>query len=178
MKNLPIETDRLILREFREEDASALFELESNPLVLKYLKVEPLKKFEEIFTIIERVQKQYRDNDIGRWIMEEKSTGAVMGWTGLKLEPMETNGYSNYIDLGYRLNPNYWGLGYATESAKASVKYGFEVMNYPIIYGAADVENIGSNRVLQKAGLNFVESFDYEGIQHNWYELKSEDYGL
>ncbi len=159
------------MREFREEDAEALFEMESDPIVLTYLEVEPLKKLDEIYPIIERVQKQYEDNGTGRWVMIEKSSGELMGWTGLKLEPLETNGFTNYYDLGYRMIPRYWGKGYATESALASVDYGFNELNLEKINGGADVKNIASNRVLQKAGLELVEVFDHWNRPHNWYEL-------
>jgi RimJ/RimL family protein N-acetyltransferase len=171
-----IETPRLIMREFREEDAEGLFKMESDPLVLKYLEVEPLQKLDDIYPIIERVQKQYEDNGIGRWVMIEKQSGELMGWTGLKLEPMETNGYTNYYDLGYRMIPRYWGKGYATESALASVDYGFKELHLDKINGAADVKNIASNRVLQKTGLQLIEAFDYQGIPHHWYELKKEEW--
>jgi ribosomal-protein-alanine N-acetyltransferase len=166
MKSLPLETERLILREFREEDAQALFEMESNPLVLKYLFKEPLRKLEEIYPIIEKVQRQYLENGYGRLIMIEKESGKLMGWTGLKLETQETNGFRNYIDLGYRMKPEFLGKDFATESALASINYGFEVLKAKSIYGAAHVENIASNKVLQNVGLSFVNCFVYEGKKH------------
>ena len=99
-----------------------------------------------------------------------------MGWSGLKLEDKPTNGYVNYIDVGYRLRREFWGQGIATESAIASLNYGFEILNYDVIYGAAEVENIGSNRVLKKIGLSFKEEFDYEGTPCNWYGLKKSEW--
>jgi len=168
---IKIETPRLIMREFREEDAEALFEMESDVRVLTYLGMEPLKELHEIYPIIARVQKQYTDNGIGRWMMIEKSSGEAMGWTGLKLEPLETNGHSNYYDLGYRMIPRFWGKGYASESAIASVEFGFNDLLLERINGAADAENIASNRVLQKSGLKFIETFDYRNKPHHWYEM-------
>ena len=50
-------------------------------------------------------------------------------------------------------------------------------MNYDIIYGAADVQNTGSNKILKKIGLQFVNQFDFKGIPINWYELKNVNYG-
>ena len=50
-------------------------------------------------------------------------------------------------------------------------------MNYNIIYGAADIGNIASNKVLQKIGLNFVNEFAFKNVKCNWYELKNNDYG-
>ena len=50
-------------------------------------------------------------------------------------------------------------------------------MNYDIIYGAAEIENIGSNKILQKIGLQFVNEFDFKDVKANWYELKKSNYG-
>lgn len=171
MQGLPIVTERLLLREFRMVDAESLFEMESDPEVLTYLMKAPLKELQEIIPYIEGVQKQYQENGIGRWVMIEKQSGEIIGWTGLKLETLETNGFTNYIDLGYRMKPKFWGKGYATESSLVSVKYGFDILGVEKICGAAHVDNIASNKVLQKAGLKFINRFEYETEPHNWYEL-------
>ena len=104
--------------------------------------------------------------------MIEKKSGEIIGWTGLKLESKETNGFKNYIDLGYRMKPKFWGKGYATESAMAAVRYGFDILGVDKINGAAHADNIASNKVLQKAGLKFINRFEYEAEPHNWYEIK------
>ena len=87
-----------------------------------------------------------------------------------KGEKEALNGHQNFIDIGYRLIPKYWKKG-----------YGFNTMNYNVIYAAADVENIGSNKILQKIGLQFVNDFEYnfkqKKIKVNWYELKKENFG-
>ncbi|HFC00177.1 MAG TPA: N-acetyltransferase [Phaeodactylibacter sp.] len=74
--------------------------------------------------------------------------------------------------MGYRLKRNYWGKGIATETAIASLKYGFEEMNLDAIGGAADIKHTASNKILRKVGLKFIEVFEYDGVPHNWYNLK------
>jgi ribosomal-protein-alanine N-acetyltransferase len=108
--------------------------------------------------------------------MTEKATGDFMGWTGLKLVTTLTNNHIRYLDLGYRMMPRYWGKGYATESAVASVQYGFVQLQAPAIYGMADVGNTASRRVLEKAGLRYVATFDYEGDAHDWLQLLREEW--
>lgn len=171
-----VETDRLILREWREEDAPGLLKLNSNPEVIKYLHMEPMKNMEEALEDVKWVTDQYLKNKIGRWIMLEKATGKFMGWTGLKIEDMEMNGHHDFYDVGYRMLPEFWGKGYATESAIASVKYGFEELKLEKINAAAHSENIGSRRVLQKAGFKELETFPIFDFQAYWYEITKEEY--
>ena len=173
-----VETERLILREFREEDAPGLLRLNSNPEVIKYLHLEPMKDMEEAIKNVKWVTDQYPKNKIGRWIMIEKSTGEFIGWSGLKLEDMEMNGKQYFHDVGYRMLPEFWGKGYATESAIASVKYGFEEMNLEKINAAAHCDNLASRRVLQKAGLKEINNFPIFDFQAVWFEITREEYFL
>ena len=98
-----------------------------------------------------------------------------MGWTGLKYETVLRTEF-DYYDLGYRLKKKYWGKKIATETALAVVDYGFNQLNLKQIGGAADVDHIVSNKILQKVGLKFVDTFTYDGSLCNWYNLKKEDY--
>ena len=173
------ETERLVLREIVPDDVNGIFELDSNPLVHKYLGNNPIKTKTKAEEIIKFIRQQYKELGIGRWACIEKSSGDFIGWSGLKLNTGEKealNGKTEFYDIGFRLIPKYWGKGYATESAKAAMHYGFTTMNLPTIVGAAEVENKASNIVLQKIGLKFVNQFLYEEVPCNWYELKNEDY--
>jgi len=167
-----VETERLILREIEESDLEGMFALDSDPEVHKYLEQNPIQSKDETIAIIDFIRNQYRDNGIGRWAIEDKKSGDFMGWTGLKLENKPTNGHVDYIDIGYRLRREYWGKGIATESAIASLNYGFSALNYEEIFGAAHVANTASNIVLMKIGLEFIEKFDYEGTPCMWYGAK------
>src|SRR5688572_11277934 len=118
------ETERLILRELLPSDDKGMFELDSDPDVHTYLGTKPLEHIEQSREVIEMVRKQYIDNGIGRWAMIERSTGEFVGWAGLKLVKTETNGRINFYDVGYRLIKRYWGKGFASEAAIASVNYG------------------------------------------------------
>ena len=69
------------------------------------------------------------------------------------------------------------GKGYATEASLASIEYGFKKLKYHVIYGAADIENKASNKVLKKIGLNFINQFDFKDVKCYWYELKNNEYG-
>lgn len=166
-----LKTERLILRELIEEDEVGMFELDSDPEVHKYLGNQPLQKPEHSQEIIRFIRKQYEDNGIGRWAMINKETNEFMGWTGLKLMKDLTNYHINYHDLGYRLIKRFWGQGYATESAKACISYGFNQLKLNEIYAMADINNKGSRNVLEKSGLTYVEDFDFQGDPHQWFKI-------
>lgn len=167
------ETERLILRELVAEDETAMFELDSDPEVHRYVGNSPVESIEQIQDIIEFIQKQYEENGVGRWAVIEKSSNKFIGWAGLKLFKNEMNKHSNFYELGYRFIKSYWGKGYATEAAKASVKYGIEQLGVKEIFAMTDVENVNSKKVLEKAGFKYIETFDDNGDQTDWFKLSN-----
>jgi RimJ/RimL family protein N-acetyltransferase len=171
-----IETERLILRELRLSDLDGMFELDSNPLVHKYLGNKPVKTKDESLNIIESVRKQYQERGIGRWAAIEKSSGAFIGWSGLRLNTeFNMNGFTNYYDVGYRLIPKFWGKGYATESGKVAINYAFNHLKLSDLYATTEINNQASHHALLKLGLTYVEDFYFEQEQLNlrWYHIKN-----
>lgn len=166
------ETERLILREIIPEDIEGFFELDSDPDVHKYLGNRPVVDREELKMLIDKIRQQYIDTGIGRWAIIEKSTNSFAGWSGLKLVREKINDHTDYYDLGYRLIRRFWGKGIATESAMASLTYGFDTLKLKEIYAAAHIENKASNRILNKIGFSYIETFDYDGSKHNWYKIE------
>lgn len=170
------ETPRFILREIEFTDVDGMFELDSNAEVHKYLGNKTIASKEETIKVIEAVRQQYLDYGIGRWAIIDKETNAFVGWSGLKFVTDTINSHQNYYDLGYRLIPKFWRKGIATETAVASLDYAFNQLNCPEVYGIADSDNAGSNKILQNVGLQFVETFEINAIKHNWYQLLKDDY--
>lgn len=171
-----IETERLILREILPTDIDGLFELDSDPEVHRYLGNKPVTNKDQIVHVINYIRQQYIDNGIGRWAIIDKKTNDFIGWTGLKFVTDLTNNHKNYYDLGYRLIKKYWGQGIATETAIASLDYAFDKLKADEIYAMADCENDGSNKILKKVGLKFIEKFDLDGVEHNWYKIDKTEY--
>ncbi|NPA10310.1 MAG: GNAT family N-acetyltransferase [Chlorobi bacterium] len=164
------------MRKFEETDAERLFLLDSDPEVMKYIGVPPLSDVSESENVIKMIQQQYLDNGVGRLAVIEKESGLLIGWSGLKLITQEINGYNNIYDLGYRFIPEYWGKGYALESAKASLDFGFNDLKAEIIYAHAHSENEGSNHILRKLGFEKTGEFtEPDGICF-WYELQHQNY--
>lgn len=167
-----IETERLLLRELLPTDDVGMFELDSNPQVHIYLGNKPVTSIEQVREAIANIRQQYLENGIGRWAVILKETNEFIGWSGLKLEK-NVNGYERFYDLGYRFIQKHWGKGYAYETAKAFVDFGFNDMKLEKINAYADFDNLASRRVLEKVGMHFVNAFDDEGTQEAWYEIKN-----
>lgn len=166
-----VETERLLLRELQETDAEAIFELDADPEVHRFLGNAPLTNLDQAVPVIQFIRQQYLDNGIGRWAVIEKESGAMIGWSGFKLMLDSVNGHSGYYDLGYRFIRKCWGKGYATEAAKAMVAYGFNQLNLNSIYAIADVGNMESRKVLEKVCMECKGEFIYDDVPHHWFEL-------
>ena len=170
------ETERLILREITNEDIYAMFELDSNPDVHKYLGNRPVKTIEASEKLIDAIKLQYSERGIGRWAVINKQTNEFMGWSGLRLynENESFNGYTNFYDVGYRFIPKFWGKGYATESGKAAIAYAFTTLKLKTVYGITDIDNAASHKALLKIGLTYIEDFYYEkeNLMLRWYKIE------
>jgi len=170
------ETERLVIREMLPTDVDEMFELHNDPEVHTYLGNKTVSSKDEVVEIIKFVRQQYQDTGVGRWVIIDKRTNEFVGWTGLEWVTKETNNHKNYYDLGYRLIKRFWGQGIATESAWASLDYAFDELHATEVYGMADCNNSGSNKILKKVGLKFIEAFDHEGVRHNWYKINKSEY--
>ena len=174
--NLILETERLILRPFEKSDVEAFFEMDKNPEVHKYLWNKPILSINEVYESIEMIKQQYKDNNIGRFAMILKETSDFIGWAGLKYNTKIVNNKINFYDIGYRLNEDFWGKGYASEASFAWLDYGFDVMNIQQMTAAAHTDNIASNRILQKIGMKMTEQYLEGGVSWNWYDLENSNF--
>ena len=171
-----IETDRLILRDIIDEDAQAMFEMDSDPEVHIFLGNKPISTLEEAKNAIAFINKQYIESGIGRWAVVEKESGEFIGWSGFKFITDVMNERTEFYDLGYRFMKKHWGKGYASETAIASLNHGFTVLNFEEIAGIADVAHTASNAILKKVGLIKRNEFIYDGTLHNFYSLTKEEF--
>ena len=166
--HIVFETPRLILRRFTEEDAPLIYRLTSDPEVLHYVHEPTLENEAQAKDILTNIiLPQYKLN-LGRWAIHTKPDQQFIGWCGLKY--IEKTGI---IDLGYRLLKMAWGKGYATESAYACLKYGFEKLGLARIVGRALPGNAASLRVLEKCGMTYLGEEVVEGLLHKSYELRN-----
>jgi ribosomal-protein-alanine N-acetyltransferase len=169
----PIKTERLILRELLLSDADGMFELDSNPNVHLFLGNKPVKNMDESVSQIKNIQQQYQKFGTGRCAVILKETGEFIGWSGIKFITNEINNHKDFYEIGYRFIEKHWGKGYATEAGKAFIDYAFNIMKVDAIYAYADAGNENSRKILEKLGLLYVNSFEYEEELEVWYQLKN-----
>ncbi len=146
-----IETLRLTLSRFTENDAPLIQQLNSDYDVVKYLHEPILETVEKAKQILEDViLPQYKLN-LGRWVVYTKEGKEFIGWCGLKYRQE-----AQEIDLGYRFIKSSWGKGYATEAAKAALQYGHQNLKLEKIIAHAHIDNIASQKILEKIGMQYV----------------------
>lgn len=162
-----LETPRLLLRKKVVEDAPFFFELNSDPLVTKYTGDGAFENLKAAENIVKYVIGQYEKNGYGRWLVADKITGETLGWCGLKFHDDTKD-----TDIGYRFMQKHWGKGYATESAKACVEYGFKHFNLNRIIGNAMKDNVASINVFKKLGMTFLEENFLHDLPSVTYEIK------
>ncbi len=105
----------------------------------------------------------YQTNGFGRWAVIDKPSNQFLGWCGLKLNE------EKFIDLGFRFFKTQWGKGYATESARATLEYGFNQLNMNEIIGRVALDNKASINVLEKLSMTFWKYDQCKGIQNSVY---------
>lgn len=162
-----LETDHLLLREFEVSDAKNFYELNLNPNVIKYTGNKAFKDVNEAKNFLENYS-DYQRNGFGRWAVINKSDHEFLGWCGLKHDEK-----LNETDIGFRFFEHFWNLGFATESAKACIDYGFVKLNLKTIIGRAMKENSASVKVLEKIGLQYVRDFDFNGCDGVIYSIEN-----
>jgi RimJ/RimL family protein N-acetyltransferase len=165
-----LETDRLVLRRFTEADAELLFELDSDPEVLRYIGPTVYNVEEQRQRLHDRIFPHYaRHPARGAWAALEKPGLEFVGW--FMFRPATDAMFAKEagwdrptdIEVGYRLRRTAWGRGLATEGASALVKIGLADPEVTCVVACALVTNRASCRVLEKAGLKPVREFPLPG---------------
>jgi len=151
-----VETTNLILRPLTLDDAEAYWPLVRLPEVLRYVGEDPKPALAAVReTLLTRPMRDYAVHGYGRMACIEKSSGRLVGFSGLKyLEDWQET------DVGYRFLPECWGKGYATESAAALMAQGRDAFGIRRFMGLVMPGNGASARVLEKLGLVYERTFD------------------
>lgn len=165
-----LETPRLYLRQFTMEDAPLILCLNGLSEVVRYVHEPVLENLDQAEAILrEKILPQY-DLGLGRWAIHLREDHRFIGWCGLKKveDP-------DLIDLGYRLLPDAWGLGYATEAALSTLDYGLRQLYLPLITAMVVSENMASRKILEKIGMKQVGTTQESGATVLVYTISPAD---
>lgn len=159
-----IETARLRLRMPETNDLDDLLPILGDPLVMKYLGIEAgtILSRDETESMLARMIEAWKQRGWGRWVVVQKEDGRVIGFCGYRL-------LENTPELLYVLAKSAWGRGLATEAARASLRYGFEELQFPRIIAATRHAHSASISVMRKIGMKYekdVNLFGVEGVTY------------
>ncbi len=156
-----LETERVTLREFTLADEDNLFELDSDPEVMRYLTDGVPSSREQVRAGVARTLALTAKHHgrFGLWAALEKQSGAFMGWFHFRPSRSAPDD-TKRIELGYRLKRAFWGAGYATEVSRALIEKGFRDLDVDEVFAITKKPNLASRRVMEKCGLSFVREYD------------------
>jgi ribosomal-protein-alanine N-acetyltransferase len=170
LKNTHIETERLLIRPMRTDDAVAVHALVSDPDVMKYLPGD-MMTLEQVQKTIVWLEDCYQRNTPDEIIkltlaVVDSADGGLIGWCGLG--PLEVRPAE--IELYYGLSKEHWGRGLATEAATAMLDYGFGTVGLDRIVAVTSPGNVASQRVIQKLGMVYEDRLTDLPEKHSSYE--------
>ncbi len=123
---------------------------------------------------VERFVCHWDERGFGLWAVEEKASGAFIGFIGLQYNEEWSEG-EHKTEVGWRLDRAWWNRGLATEGARASLDYGFDVLELERIISFTVPENAASRRVMEKCGLVQQGETRWRGLDHVWYAIDRRD---
>jgi len=175
---LNITTDRCVLSEMRPEDAAHWYHFMNDPLICRFLpdRIESVSEMAGVLNWL-----------IGNYSLQTECAARITLGIGLKAETSRHIGWVTYgplpederlKEIGYALEPRYWGKGIATEAASTFAQWIFRTFSIRTLLATVDIDNVASIRVLQKIGMQRLVAAHSSGTKpqahHALYEMKSE----
>jgi ribosomal-protein-alanine N-acetyltransferase len=163
-----LETERLKLREFVESDWKAVLGYQNDPRYLRFYPWQQrteaeVRAFIQIFIEWQAYLQRYKF----QWALTLKDNGVLIGNAGIRKE----NASDHQAELGYEVNPQFWGHGYASEAARAVRDFGFQKLGLHRIWAHCLKENSASRRVLEKIGMRLEGTLrDHEFFKERYWD--------
>jgi RimJ/RimL family protein N-acetyltransferase len=151
-----IETERLVLRRWKNEDILPFVEMCADRKVMEFLSV-PLTSMEAQITV-NRIQGHFKKHGFGLYAIERKETKKFIGFTGFMIPNFE-HFFTPCVEIGWRIKSTEWKNGFATEAATSCLQFGFSKLGFKKIHSFTSIYNLASERVMQKIGLHRKGTF-------------------
>ena len=159
MAEFRLETERLILRSWREADIDPFHAICSDPVVMATL--GPLMTRDEVAALVARMQRLQCELGHCFWAMERKVDRQLIGWCGIIRGSVATP-IAAMLEAGWRMTPAAWGKGYVTEAAVASVRWAFNHHNDDAVWAITTTENHASRAVMERLGMEYLPELDFD----------------
>ena len=148
--NMPkLESKRLYFRAIKRSDLDDIYEYSANPKTSQYLLWNPHRNISETREFIEIVLAKYKSGDYNDWAIVYKKTGKMIGTCGFTRIDED----NNVVEIGYVLNPDFWGIGLATEAVERILEFAFDVMDVNRVEAKFMFGNDASLAVMKKVGM-------------------------
>jgi len=167
-----LETDRLIIRNWRETDRDLFFEINSDETVMTFF---PFRRDRaEADTFLDHLQTLISQTGLGFYALESKASGETIGFCGLARTDLAPFMPTGTVEIGWRLAHRFWGQGFVTEAAKALLQHGFETLKLDEIVSFAVHDNHRSTSVMRRIGMqrDLRGDFDHPRVPDSKPRLK------
>ena len=156
---MELQTARLLLRRWRDDDRAAFAALNADAEVMQHFPTTLTRDESDAF--IGRIEAGFDEHRYGLWAVERLDRHQFIGFVGLMLHTFEAH-FTPAVEVGWRLGREHWGQGFATEAAAAALAYGFEVIELHEIVSMTAATNLRSQRVMQRLGLTRDAADDFD----------------
>jgi len=177
-----IKTERLILRPWRDEDLPLIAAINGDPVAMRHF-TAPMTR-EESDAFVERNRARQAEDGFCMWAVEAPGVASLIGVLGLARTNFDAH-FTPAVEIGWRIAPAHWGKGYATEGARAALKFGFEQKGFDEIVSITVFANEPSWRVMERIGMmrDAAGDFDHPRLpeghklrRHILYRLKRDEW--
>lgn len=159
---LQLESARLLLRQWRDDDLPPFAEMCADPQVMRYFP-ETLSRLQSA-AVIGRIRGHFVENGFGLWALQRKDSGEFIGFTGLSRVGFEAP-FTPAVEIGWRLGRQHWGLGFASEAAWTALRCGFGQLDLDQLVAFTATRNLPSEKVMQAIGMQRdPELFEHPGL--------------
>ncbi|WP_248958513.1 GNAT family N-acetyltransferase [Sphaerisporangium perillae] len=154
-----LQTERLLLRRWREEDLAPFAELNADPEVMEHLPSTLTR--DQSDAMVQRIEGGFEEHGYGLWAVEVRETGEFAGFTGLAVQRFEAH-FTPAVEVGWRLRRKAWGYGYATEAATASLDHAFGAAGLAQVVSMTTTTNLRSQAVMRRLGMTRDPGDDFD----------------
>jgi RimJ/RimL family protein N-acetyltransferase len=173
-------TDRLLLREWQPADREPFAAMNADARVAEFLAGKLDRAGSD--ALLERIEAHWASDGFGLWAVERRADGSLLGFTGLAAPPFEAH-FTPAVEIGWRFAAWAWGHGYATEAARAALRFGFVDLDLHEVVSFTVPANLRSRAVMERIGMTRdpADDFDHPRLppghplrRHVLYRLKRE----